>query len=143
MDQEDQSKISDIILHNTWEPEDAKRQKSIVDLENHAEGEAKNGGRLYMCCNLFCCKDVIQSKDVEWDAIGITEVGKKEFGLFLKAMKGLSMKDGDVGVHFRVYILISIRYYIAWYHVAICYLTQHKKNQCANHHVLIIIIKKK
>ena len=103
MDQEDQSKISDIILHNTWEPEDAKRQKSIVDLENHAEGEAKNGGRLYMCCNLFCCKDVIQSKDVEWGAIGITEVGKKEFGLFLKAMKGLSMKDVFVYVLKKVY----------------------------------------
>ena len=96
--------ISDIILHNTWEPEDAKRQKSIVDLENHAEGKVKNGGCLYTCCNLFCCKDVIQSKDVEQDAIGITEAGKKEFGLFLKAMKGLSMKDVFVYVLKKVYM---------------------------------------
>ena len=46
---------------------------------------------------------MIQSKDVEWDAIGITEVGEKEFGLFLKAMKGLSMKDVFVYVLKKVY----------------------------------------
>ena len=67
-------------------------------------GEVKNGGRLYTCCNLFCCKDVIRSKYVERDANFVTDAGKTEFGLFLKAMKGLSMKD------VFVYVLKKVRY---------------------------------
>ncbi len=107
MDREDQLKMAKYFLRNTWDSEHAKRRKRIVALEDRVVGEVENGGRFFTCCNLFCCKDVIRSEFVEQDASVVTDAGKTEFGLFLKAMKGLSMKDVFMYVLKKVYMDIG------------------------------------
>ena len=81
------SVILDIILRKKKEPEVAKKQKIIPDLNMNVVKKVNDGGRWFTYCNLFCCKDVVP------DYLIGTELYGEQFRLFLNAIQGLSMKD--------------------------------------------------